>query len=129
MGEQGIGLSGGQKQRVLIARALYKDPDYLFFDEATNSLDTINEKKITDALDDVFKGKTVLVVAHRLSTIRKADQILVMKNGMVIETGTHEKLMERAGYYSLLVKSQVETTEVIPMGSPVGPTDNFINRM
>jgi len=78
MGEDGRGLSGGQKQRVLIARALYKNPDILFFDEATNALDTINEKKITAAIDEVFHGKTVIVVAHRLSTIRKAQQIIVM---------------------------------------------------
>ena len=81
MGEQGRGLSGGQKQRILIARALYKNPDYLFFDEATNSLDTINEQRIVNALDDVFKDKTVIVVAHRLSTIRSADQIVVMNLG------------------------------------------------
>ncbi|QQD11935.1 peptidase domain-containing ABC transporter [Sphingobacterium sp. UDSM-2020] len=106
MGEDGRGLSGGQKQRVLIARALYKNPDILFFDEATNSLDTINEQKITTALDEVFHGKTVIVVAHRLSTIRKADQIIVMKDGQVIETGTHESLMERRGRYHQLVDSQ-----------------------
>ncbi|WP_145856922.1 peptidase domain-containing ABC transporter [Pedobacter suwonensis] len=111
MGEQGRGLSGGQKQRILIARALYKDPDYLFFDEATNSLDTINEKKITDALDDVFKGKTVIVVAHRLSTIRKANQIIVMQGGMVVEIGNHETLMERKGRYFQLVQSQIAGLE------------------
>lgn len=110
MGEQGRGLSGGQKQRILIARALYKNPDYLFFDEATNSLDTINEQKITEALDDVFKGKTVIVVAHRLSTIRKADQIVVMQNGMVVEIGNHHILMERKGRYYQLVQTQAELT-------------------
>lgn len=108
MGEQGRGLSGGQKQRILIARALYKNPDYLFFDEATNSLDTINEQKITAALDDVFKDKTVIVVAHRLSTIRKAHQIIVMQNGMVIEIGNHETLIEKNGRYNQLVKSQLD---------------------
>ncbi|MNI09881.1 Heterocyst differentiation ATP-binding protein HepA [compost metagenome] len=111
MGEQGRGLSGGQKQRILIARALYKDPDYLFFDEATNSLDTINEKKITDALDHVFKGKTVIVVAHRLSTIRKADQIIVMQAGGVVEIGNHDVLMERKGRYFQLVQSQIAGLE------------------
>lgn len=110
MGEKGSGLSGGQKQRVLIARALYKDPDYLFFDEATNSLDTINEQKITAALDVVFKGKTVVVIAHRLSTIRKADKIIVMQGGKVVEQGNHESLMERKGRYFQLVQSQVEAT-------------------
>ncbi|MBB2143951.1 ATP-binding cassette domain-containing protein [Pedobacter sp. LMG 31464] len=117
MGEQGRGLSGGQKQRVLIARALYKNPDYLFFDEATNSLDTINEQKITAALDDVFKGKTVIVVAHRLSTIRKAHQIVVMQNGMVVEIGNHDMLMQKKGRYYLLVQSQVDlsSTTIAPM--------------
>lgn len=108
MGEQGRGLSGGQKQRVLIARALYKDPDYLFFDEATNSLDAINEQKIVSALDDVFKDKTVIVVAHRLSTIRKADQIVVMQDGSIVEIGTHDSLMERKSRYYQLVQSQID---------------------
>lgn len=111
MGEQGRGLSGGQKQRVLIARALYKNPDYLFFDEATNSLDTINEQKITQALDEVFNGKTVIVVAHRLSTIRKADQIIVMQNGMVVEIGDHNSLMERKGRYFQLVQTQMDLSK------------------
>ncbi|MDF2517385.1 MAG: peptidase transporter, partial [Sphingobacterium sp.] len=106
MGENGRGLSGGQKQRVLIARALYRNPDILFFDEATNALDSLNEQKIVEALDDVFYGKTVIVVAHRLSTIRKADQIIVMKNGAVIEIGTHDGLLERRGRYFQLVESQ-----------------------
>lgn len=111
MGEQGRGLSGGQKQRILIARALYKNPDYLFFDEATNSLDTLNEKKIVDALDQVFKEKTVIVIAHRLSTIRKADQIVVMQGGTIIETGNHQSLMLQKGKYYQLVQSQIELTE------------------
>ncbi|SDK92501.1 ATP-binding cassette, subfamily B [Pedobacter sp. ok626] len=108
MGENGRGLSGGQKQRVLIARALYKNPDILFFDEATNALDTINEQKITSALDEVFHGKTVIVVAHRLSTIRKADQIVVMRDGQIVEIGNHSTLMERQGRYYQLVESQSE---------------------
>lgn len=107
MGENGRGLSGGQKQRILIARALYKNPEYLFFDEATNSLDTISEQKIVAALDEVFKGKTVIVIAHRLSTIQKADQIVVLKNGMIIETGNHQTLMKKEGQYFNLVKSQM----------------------
>ncbi|KLT68481.1 peptidase domain-containing ABC transporter [Flavobacterium sp. ABG] len=110
MGEQGRGLSGGQKQRVLIARALYKNPDYLFFDEATNSLDTINEKKIVEALDDVFKEKTVIVVAHRLSTILKADQIIVMQEGRVVELGNHDSLIKQKGRYYELIQTQVELT-------------------
>jgi len=110
MGEMGRGLSGGQKQRILIARALYKNPDYLFFDEATNALDTINEQKIISALDSVFTGKTVIVVAHRLSTIRKADQIIVMKGGKVAEIGNHNLLMSNTnGHYYQLIKAQTET--------------------
>ena len=108
MGESGRGLSGGQKQRILIARALYKDPDYLFFDEATNSLDVINEQKIVTALEEIFKNKTVIVVAHRLSTIRKADQIIVLKNGFITEVGNHDSLMTREnGHYYQLVKTQI----------------------
>jgi ATP-binding cassette subfamily B protein len=108
MGEMGRGLSGGQKQRILIARALYKDPDYLFFDEATNSLDVINEQKIVTALEEIFKNKTVIVVAHRLSTIRKADQIVVLKNGFITEIGNHDTLMTReTGHYYQLVKTQI----------------------
>jgi ATP-binding cassette subfamily B protein len=109
MGEMGRGLSGGQKQRILIARALYKDPDYLFFDEATNALDTINEQKIVTALDAIFKNKTVIVVAHRLSTIRKADQIIVLKGGRVVEIGNHQSLMANPrGHYQQLIKAQTE---------------------
>lgn len=108
IGEMGRGLSGGQRQRVLIARALYKDPDYLFLDEATNALDTINEQKIVTALNNVFKNRTVIVIAHRLSTIRKADQIIVLKAGMIAEVGNHQKLMENKQYYYNLIQSQYE---------------------
>lgn len=117
MGEQGRGLSGGQKQRILIARALYKNPDFLFFDEATNSLDTINEQKIIAALENVFKDKTVIVVAHRLSTIRKADQIVVMRKGTIAEIGTHESLMKRKGIYYQLVESQVDLMSTVELNS------------
>lgn len=113
MGEMGRGLSGGQKQRILIARALYKNPDYLFFDEATNSLDSINEQKIVSALENVFKNKTVIVVAHRLSTIRKADQIIVMQNGMIVEAGTHDSLIKNQGRYHQLVQSQIDLISTI----------------
>lgn len=116
MGEQGRGLSGGQKQRILIARALYKNPDYLFFDEATNSLDSINEQKIVSALDEVFKDKTVIVVAHRLSTIRKADQIIVMTDGMVVEVGNHDFLMKNKGRYYQLVQTQAEIGSLLSEG-------------
>lgn len=106
VGENGKGLSGGQKQRLLIARALYKEPDYLLLDEATNSLDTINEQKITKALNDSFKDKTVVVIAHRLSTIQNADQIIVLRDGYVFEIGNHQILMSKRGYYYQLVESQ-----------------------
>lgn len=108
IGEMGRGLSGGQRQRILIARALYKDPDYLFLDEATNALDTINEQKIVRALNNVFKNRTVVVIAHRLSTIRKADQIIVLKAGMIAEIGNHQSLMENKQYYYNLIQSQYE---------------------
>lgn len=109
VGEAGRGLSGGQKQRLLIARALYKKPDYLFLDEATNSLDTVNEQKIVKALDNVFQNRTVLIIAHRLSTIRKADQIVVLKDGQIVEAGNHETLMEKKHFYHELIRSQYES--------------------
>jgi ATP-binding cassette subfamily B protein len=108
IGEMGRGLSGGQRQRLLIARALYKDPDYLFLDEATNALDTINEQKIVIALNNVFKNRTVVVIAHRLSTIKKADQIVVMKDGMIVEQGNHESLMADKRFYYELIQSQYD---------------------
>jgi len=117
MGERGRGLSGGQKQRVLIARALYKNPEFLFFDEATNSLDTINEQKIVSALENVFKGKTVVIIAHRLSTIRKADQIIVMKDGQITETGNHDSLVKAKGHYYELVKAQVDLVETVKVST------------
>lgn len=108
IGETGRGLSGGQKQRLLIARALYRNPQYLFLDEATNSLDTLNERRIVDALTAAFERRTVVVVAHRLSTIRNADQIVVMHEGKIVEVGDHPHLMEHHGYYYRLVASQAE---------------------
>jgi len=113
VGEMGRGLSGGQKQRLLIARALYKEPQYLFFDEATNALDTINEQKIVKALDMVCSGKTVVIVAHRLSTIRKAHQIVVLKNGVIVETGNHESLIQKKGHYYDLIQSQVDLVKYV----------------
>lgn len=107
IGENGRGLSGGQKQRLLIARALYRNPKLLFLDEATNSLDVINERKITEALNGAFKNRTVIVVAHRLSTIRNADRIVVLDKGYIVEVGNHEALMEKKGYYFSLVSSQM----------------------
>ncbi len=115
IGEMGRGLSGGQRQRLLIARALYKQPDYLFLDEATNSLDTVNEQKIVQALDAAFTNRTAVIVAHRLSTIRKADQIIVLKNGMIVEIGNHESLMQHKQYYHTLIQSQYQQNEPISM--------------
>lgn len=107
IGENGRGLSGGQKQRLLIARALYRSPRLLFLDEATNSLDVINERKIVDALNGAFKDRTVIVVAHRLSTIRNADQIVVLEKGFIAEIGNHQSLMEKKGHYFNLVSTQM----------------------
>ena len=108
IGSDGHGLSTGQKQRILIARAVYKNPDYIFFDEATNSLDVKNERVIMENLDKFFKGRTVVVVAHRLSTVKKADQIVVLEQGQIVEKGTHEELVEKKGAYFTLVKDQLE---------------------
>lgn len=108
IGENGRGLSGGQKQRLLIARALYRNPKLLFLDEATNSLDVINERKIVDALNGAFKDRTVIVVGHRLSTIRNADQIVVLDKGFVVEVGNHDTLMEKKGHYYSLVSTQMQ---------------------
>ena len=108
IGNTGQGLSQGQKQRILIARAIYRNPDYLFFDEATNALDTDNEKTIQRNLDQFFKDRTVVIVAHRLSTVRNADQIVVLKDGNITEQGSHETLISRQGDYYGLVKNQLE---------------------
>jgi ATP-binding cassette subfamily B protein len=108
IGEQGRGLSGGQKQRLLIARALYKNPQYLFLDEATNALDTVNEQKIVQALSGAFENRTVVIIAHRLSTIRHADQIVVMDKGQIVEIGNHEQLMKNKRLYYNLIRSQYD---------------------
>lgn len=108
IGSQGHGLSTGQKQRILIARAVYKNPDYIFFDEATNALDAKNERVIMENLDKFFQGRTVVVVAHRLSTVKKADQIIVLEKGQIVEKGTHTELVEKKGAYFNLVKDQLE---------------------
>ena len=108
IGPDGRGLSLGQKQRILIARAVYRDPDFIFFDEATNSLDAKNERDIVENLDEFFVGRTVVVVAHRLSTVRNADNIIVMKNGSIAEQGNHEQLTALRGEYYNLVKNQLE---------------------
>jgi ATP-binding cassette subfamily B protein len=108
IGSEGFGLSQGQKQRILIARTLYKNPNYFFFDEATNALDSENENAIMDNLEEHFQGKTVVTVAHRLSTVKNADQIIVLEKGQIIEQGTHRTLIAKGGTYYHLIKNQLE---------------------
>ena len=108
IGARGTGISQGQRQRMLIARAVYKDPEFLFLDEATNALDAINEGVILDHLNQFFQGRTVIIVAHRLSTVRHADQIVVLEKGEVVETGRHQELIDRRGKYYELISNQLE---------------------
>lgn len=108
IGNEGAGISGGQKQRLLIARAVYKNPDYLFFDEATSSLDANNEKVIMENLNDFLVGKTAVIIAHRLSTVKNADQIVVLEKGKIVELGTHRELILAKKNYYELVKNQLE---------------------
>lgn len=108
LGAEGIGISQGQKQRLLLARAIYKNPEYLFFDEATNALDSNNEKAIVENLQEFFRERTVIVVAHRLSTVKNADKIIVLHEGEIAEEGTHIQLSDMKGKYYQLVKNQLE---------------------
>lgn len=108
IGVEGLGISTGQRQRILIARAIYKNPRIIFFDEATSSLDAINEKEIMRNLKDFYKNKTAVIIAHRLSTVRDADKIIVLDNGKVVEEGDHQSLIARDGFYFNLVKNQLE---------------------
>lgn len=108
IGTNGQGLSQGQKQRILIARSVYKNPSFLFFDEATNSLDAGNERLIVNNLQKFYQGKTTIIVAHRLSTVKHADQIVVLEKGRIVETGTHDELIQSKGAYYNLIKNQLE---------------------
>lgn len=108
IGAVGLGMSGGQRQRIMIARAVYKKPEFLFFDEATSALDAENEKLIHEHLQSFFQGRTVVIIAHRLSTVKNADQIVVLKKGEIVEIGNHEKLIADQGEYFNLVKNQLE---------------------
>jgi len=108
IGMEGKGVSQGQRQRLLIARAVYKNPEFLFFDEATNSLDANNERAIMNNLAEFYEGKTVVIVAHRLSTVQHADNIIVLDKGKIVEKGTHTELTEKRGTYYELVKNQLE---------------------
>jgi subfamily B ATP-binding cassette protein MsbA len=106
VGERGILLSGGQRQRVAIARALLKDAPVLILDEATSALDTESERRVQDALERLMSSRTTLVIAHRLSTIESADRIIALKDGRIVESGTHAQLLSRDGYYSTLYRMQ-----------------------
>lgn len=111
IGASGNGISGGQKQRILIARAVYKNPEYMFFDEATSALDTENERIIMENINKFIKSRTAIIIAHRLSTVKNADQIVVLKDGNIVEVGTHHELVEQKQYYFNLVKDQLELNQ------------------
>src|SRR5262249_43585236 len=111
IGRDGVGISRGQAQRILIARALYKDPSYIFFDEATSALDAETEGALVEQLYNITRGKTAVVIAHRMSTVRHADQIILLDRGEIVEVGTHEELIALRGGYFNLVKNQLELGE------------------
>ena len=111
VGERGQGLSGGERQRISIARALLIDPAILILDEATSAVDTETEKEIQKALDNLVKGRTTIAIAHRLSTLRKADRLVVMDRGEIVELGPHDELIEQKGHYWRLWEAQVRRVE------------------
>jgi subfamily B ATP-binding cassette protein MsbA len=113
IGEQGVRLSGGERQRLAIARALLKDPPILILDEATSSLDSEAEREVQQALDRLIKGRTTLVIAHRLSTVRNADRIIVLADGKIVEAGSHPELMQQDGLYKRLYEMQFREEEVV----------------
>ncbi|HEY9045351.1 MAG TPA: peptidase domain-containing ABC transporter [Ohtaekwangia sp.] len=123
IGNEGLGLSTGQKQRLLIARAIYKNPDYLFFDEATSALDANNEKAIITNLENFLRNRTSVIIAHRLSTVKNADQIVVIDKGKVLEIGNHKSLIELKGAYFNLVRNQLELEKI---AAPVQPVDSKV---
>ena len=106
VGERGLKLSGGQRQRLAIARAVYRNPEIYIFDEATSSLDTFSEKKIQKAIENLSKSKTVIAIAHRLSTVANADELIFMKDGEIVEIGTHADLLDKGAFYSKLHANQ-----------------------
>ena len=111
IGERGCKLSGGERQRIGIARALAKNPQILLFDEATSALDTVSEGEVQESIDSVSEGKTTIIIAHRLSTVKDCDRIFVMKLGKILDSGTHLELLERCDYYRELVKNQLSVSE------------------
>jgi ATP-binding cassette subfamily B protein len=116
VGERGNKLSGGEKQRISIARAILHDPKILILDEATSAVDTPTEKKVQEAVANLVKGRTTFAIAHRLSTLRNADRLVVIDEGKVAEVGTHQELMEREGVFHKLVTTQQQTTAVMAVG-------------
>lgn len=113
VGERGVGLSGGQKQRVAIARAILTNPAIIILDEATSSVDTATEKAIQASMKEIMKGRTVFVIAQRLSTIKNADKIIVLEDGQIVETGTHDELINKEGYYSKIYELQFKGQEIM----------------